>query len=215
MPTRGSTPRDRALPVALLVACAGVLVWSGISPYGRGTWVAEVFPVLLGAPLLALTFRRFRLTDLVYVAIFVHAVILMVGGHWTYARTPVGFWIRDLLDLSRNPWDRVGHLAQGFVPALLARELLLRLTPLRRGGWLFYIVLSICLGIAVLYEFIEWWGSLLTGAAAEDFLALQGDVWDTQWDMLLAGIGAVAAQLLLGRLHDRELARRGFVELDR
>jgi putative membrane protein len=209
------TARDRALPIALLAAGSGILVASGIAPYGRGTWLAEVFPVILGAPLLALTYRRFRLTDLVYVAIFAHAAILMIGGHWTYARTPVGYWIQQLFDLSRNPYDRIGHLAQGFVPALVSRELLLRLTPLRRGGWLFYLVLSVCLGIAALYELVEWWGALVSGSAADDFLATQGDVWDTQWDMFLAGIGAVAAQLLLARAHDRELAARGFVDIDR
>ena len=208
-----SRPSDR-LPAVLLAACAAVLAWSGIAPHGRGIWLAETFPVLIGVPLLMATYRRFRVTDLVYFVMFVHAVILMVGGHYTYARTPIGFWLQDLFDLARNPYDRIGHLAQGFVPALIGRELLLRKTPLAPGGWLFYIVLSIALGISACYELIEWWAALASGSAADDFLATQGDVWDTQWDMLLAGLGAAAAQILLGRVHDRQLARLGVARGD-
>jgi putative membrane protein len=198
------------LPVALLFATAAILVWSGVGPHDRLTWFLEVFPVLLGAPLLVATYRRFPLTHLVYSLIFVHAAILMIGGHYTYALTPVGFWMQEAFGFARNHYDRIGHLAQGFVPAMIARELLLRTSPLRRGGWLFFLVLSVCLAISVFYEFIEWWAALLSGSAADAFLATQGDVWDTQWDMLLAGLGATVAQLLLARLHDRELAARGF-----
>ena len=190
-----------------LAGAAVVLLWSGIGPYDRATWWLEVFPVLLGAPVLGLTARRFPLTPLLCGLLFLHAVILMVGGHYTYARVPIGFWAQEALGLARNHYDRVGHLAQGFVPAMLAREILLRRTPLRPRGWLFFLVLTTCLAFSAFYELIEWWTALLGGAAATDLLGTQGDVWDTQWDMFLAGIGALAAQLGLARLHDAQLAR--------
>ena len=190
------------------VAAAGaVLLWSGIAPHDRITWWLEVSPVLLGAPLLLATARRFPLTPLLYGLLFAHAVILMVGGHYTYARVPFGFWMQDVFDFARNHYDRIGHLAQGFVPAILAREILLRRTPLVPGGWLFLLVVSVCLAFSAFYEMLEWWTALLGGVAATDFLGTQGDVWDTQWDMFLAGVGATAALLLLSRLHDRQLAR--------
>jgi putative membrane protein len=189
-------------------AAAGVvLLWSGIAPHDRITWWLEVSPVLIGAPLLLATARRFPLTPLLYGLLFAHAVILMVGGHYTYARVPFGFWMQDAFDFARNHYDRIGHLAQGFVPAILAREILLRRTPLVPGGWLFLLVLSVCLAFSACYEMLEWWTALLGGVAATDFLGTQGDVWDTQWDMFLAGVGASAALLLLSRLHDRQLAR--------
>jgi putative membrane protein len=166
-----------------------------------------VSPVLIGAPLLLATARRFPLTPLLYGLLFAHAVILMVGGHYTYARVPFGFWMQDAFDFARNHYDRIGHLAQGFVPAILAREILLRRTPLVPGGWLFLLVLSVCLAFSAFYELLEWWTALLGGIAATDFLGTQGDVWDTQWDMFLAGVGAAAALLLLSRLHDKQLAR--------
>ncbi len=197
-------PRDR-LPLALLAATGVVLVVSGITPHDRLTWLLEVFPILAGVPLLVATYRRFPLTHLVYFLIFVHATILAIGGHYTYALTPVGFWLQEAFGFARNHYDRLGHLAQGFVPALVAREILLRKTPLQRGGWLFFLVLSVCLAISVFYEFIEWWAALLSTEASAAFLGTQGDVWDTQWDMFLAGVGALAAQLLLARRHDREL----------
>jgi len=193
-------------PVLLLAATAGVLAWSGAAPLERGTWYMEIAPVVLGVPILIATHRRFPLSPLLYRLLFVHAVILMVGGRYTYARVPLGFWVQDLLDLSRNHYDRLGHLAQGFVPAILAREVLLRRTTLRRGGWLFFLVTSICLAFSAFYELIEWWAALVGGDSAESFLGTQGDVWDTQWDMFLALIGALSAQLLLGRTHDRSLA---------
>ena len=183
------------------------LVVSGIRPYDRVTWILEVFPIFIGAPILIATRRRFPLTPLLYVLIFLHALILMLGGHYTYARVPLGFWIQDLLDLGRNHYDRLGHFAQGFVPAILAREVLLRKTPLRPGGWLFFLVTSVCLAFSAFYEFTEWWAAMLGGSAADAFLGTQGDVWDTQWDMFLALTGAITSQLLLGRLHDRQLAR--------
>jgi putative membrane protein len=165
-----------------------------------------VAPVLIAAPLLLATERRFPLTRLLYVLLFLHASILMLGGHYTYARVPAGFWVQDLFELGRNHYDRLGHFAQGFVPAILAREILLRRTPLRPGGWVFFLVLAVCLAFSAFYELLEWWSALLGGEAATDFLGTQGDVWDTQWDMFLAALGAVAAQLLLARRHDAALA---------
>jgi putative membrane protein len=199
----------RTEALVLLAAGALALALSGIAPASRGTWWLEIAPVLIAVPLLLLTARRFPLTPLAYRLIFIHALILMLGGHYTYARVPLGAWIQDWLDLSRNPYDRIGHFAQGFVPAIIARELLLRKTPLRPGGWLFAIVAAACLAISACYEFIEWWSALIGGASAEAFLGTQGDVWDTQWDMLMALVGALAAQISLARFHDRQLARLG------
>jgi putative membrane protein len=200
-----STPSDRAL-LALAAGVAATLVWSGIAPHDRATWWMEVAPVIAGVPLLAATRRRFPLTGLIYGLLAAHAVILLVGGHYTYARVPAFDWLRDALDLERNHYDRVGHFAQGFVPALLARELLLRTSPLRRGGWLVFLATCVALAFSALYELVEWWAALLGGAAADAFLGTQGDVWDSQWDMFLALVGAVSSQALLGRLHDRQLA---------
>jgi putative membrane protein len=194
-------------PVVLLVVVAVVVVVSGIRPYDRFTWYLEVAPIFIGAPVLVASCRRFPLTPLSYRLLALHAVILAVGGHYTYARVPVGFWLQELFDLSRNHYDRLGHFAQGFVPAILAREILLRRSPLVRGKWLFFIVTCICLAVSAFYEFIEWWSAVLGGEAADSFLGTQGDVWDTQWDMFLALLGAISAQLLLGRRHDGELSR--------
>jgi putative membrane protein len=179
---------------------------SGIAPFDRLTWWLEVAPVLLGLVILAATYRRFPLTALVYWLLFAHALLLVVGGHYTYARVPVGFAVQELLELSRNPYDRFGHFAQGFVPAMLAREIFLRLSPLRRGGWLLLVVTSVCLAFSALFELFEWGIAVLAGDGSVDYLALQGDPWDTQWDMFAALIGAVTAQLALGGLHDRALA---------
>jgi putative membrane protein len=161
--------------------------------------------VLIGVPLLVATFSAFRLSPLLYRLLFLHAVILAVGGHYTYANVPIGFWAQDLLELSRNHYDRIGHLAQGFIPAILAREILLRRSPLRRGRWLFFLVVCVCLAFSAFYELIEWCAALIGGDSAESFLGTQGDVWDTQWDMFLALLGALAAQCLLGRAHDRSM----------
>ena len=188
-----------------LLIFMAVLIWSAIAPYDRLTWWLEVAPALIALVLLAITWQRFPLTTLLYVLILIHSLILMVGGHYTYARVPAFDWLRDTFELSRNHYDRVGHLAQGFIPAMVARELLLRLTPLQRGGWLFFLVLCVCLAISAVYELIEWSAAMALGGSAEEFLALQGDEWDTQKDMALAGIGALAAQLGLARLHDRQL----------
>lgn len=190
----------------LLIVGAAIFVWSGFRPHDATTWVLEVFPIVLAMPVLIATRRRFPLTALAYRLIFVHAVILMVGGHYTYARVPLGFWAQHLFGFARNHYDRVGHFAQGFIPALIGREVLLRTSPLRPGKWLFVIVVAICLAISACYEFIEWWSAVIGGSAAADFLGTQGDVWDTQWDMFLAFVGAVVALLTLAREQDRELS---------
>jgi putative membrane protein len=199
--------RSPRYPLALLAVTAVLLAISAYHPYEMATWWMEVAPVFVAIPILLATYRRFPLTPLVYTLIFVHACILILGGHYTYARVPLGFWVQDLFGFARNHYDRLGHLAQGFIPAMVAREILLRRTPLTRGGWLFFIVCCVCLAISAGYEFIEWWAALIGGAGATEFLGTQGDVWDTQWDMLMALIGAIAAQLVLARIHDRQLAR--------
>ncbi|HJU64517.1 MAG TPA: DUF2238 domain-containing protein [Gemmatimonadaceae bacterium] len=192
--------------ISLLIVTLALLVASGVAPYDRATWVLEIFPIVIAIPLLAATRRRFPLTPLAYRLIFIHALILMLGGHYTYARVPLGFWIQDAFDLARNHYDRIGHFAQGFVPAIIAREILLRRSPLVPGKWLFFLVTAVCLSVSACYEFVEWWAAVIGGSAADAFLGTQGDVWDTQWDMFMALLGAVSAQLLLSRLHDRQLA---------
>ena len=194
-------------PLLLLALGVGLLVCSGVAPHDRFTWLLEVAPILIGVPILLATYRRFRLTPLAYRLLFVHALVLMVGGHYTYAEVPVGFWVRDAFGLTRNHYDRLGHFAQGFVPAIVMREILLRTSPLGRGKWLFALVTAVCLAVSAFYELVEWWTALATGEAATAFLGTQGDPWDTQWDMLWALVGAITAQLTLGRAHDRQLAR--------
>jgi putative membrane protein len=190
----------------LLASLAAAMLWSGIGPKERATWWLEVAPILVGIPILAATYRRFPLTPLAYVLICIHAVVLMIGGHYTYAGVPLFNWIRDAFGLARNHYDRVGHFAQGFVPAILAREILLRASPLRPGGWLFFLVCCVCLAVSALYELIEWWAALATSPeTGTAFLGTQGDVWDTQWDMFLALVGSVAAQLALSPFHQRQL----------
>ncbi len=183
-----------------------MLAWSAVDPHDYFTWLLEVLPALIGIPLLIVNYNKFRFTTLVYFLIAIHAMILMVGGHYTYAEVPLFNWIRDAWHLSRNHYDRVGHFAQGFVPAMIAREILLRKTPLRPGGWLGFIAVCICMALSVTYEFIEWWTALASGAASTAFLGTQGDVWDTQWDMFFATIGATCSVLLLSRVQDRQLA---------
>jgi putative membrane protein len=192
-------------PLVLLALTGLVLVGSGIRPFDRVTWWLEVAPILIGAPILVATFSRFRLSPLLYRLLFLHAVILMLGGHYTYARVPAGFWVQDWFDLSRNHYDRLGHLAQGFIPAILAREILIRLSPLDRGRWLSLFVVCMCLAFSAFYELVEWWAALIGGASSESFLGTQGDVWDTQWDMFLALVGTITALLVLARAHDRSL----------
>jgi len=203
-PGRSALDRRIELPI-LAAATAAILLLSGIRPYDRLTWAMEVSWVVVGLPVLMLTYRRFPLTTLLYRLLFLHAVILIIGGYYTYARVPLGFWFADLFHLARNDYDRLGHLVQGFVPAILAREILIRRSPLAGSRWLAFVVVCICLAFSAFFELIEWWSALIMGAAADAYLATQGDVWDTQADMLCALIGAIAAVTFLSRLHDRQL----------
>ena len=198
-----ATRTELAVLLALVVA---LLVWSGVAPADRLTWLMEVVWVLAAIPLLVATYRRAPLTRLLYWLVAGHAVLLIVGGHYTYAEVPLGFWVRDAFELSRNHYDRLGHFVQGFVPAILAREVLLRNTPLRPGGWLSYLCVAAALSFSAFFEMIEWWAALVWGGAADAFLATQGDVWDTQWDMFLALCGSIVSLSLFARLHDRQLA---------
>jgi putative membrane protein len=195
--------RTLALYSAALLA---LLALSGWRPYELLTWAMEVAPVVIVLVVLWASHRRFPLTRLLYALIFVHAIVLMLGGHYSYARVPLGDWMQGAFGLARNPYDGIGHFAQGFIPAIAARELLLRHTRLERGGWLFVVVTAVCLAISALYELIEWGAAVALGQGAEEFLGTQGDPWDTQKDMALAWLGAMAAQLLLARVHDRQLA---------
>ena len=196
----------KRLHLMLLFLASIVFVWSAIHPHDLFTWFLEVAPAIIAAVILALTYGRFTLTNLAYTLIAAHACILMIGGHYTYAEVPLFNWIRDHFQLSRNHYDRVGHFAQGFVPAIVAREILLRL-PLKKGKLLLFVVVSICLAISASYELIEFLVSVMTGSAGDAFLGTQGDPWDTQEDMAMALVGALAALFLLGRWHDRQLAR--------
>jgi len=201
-----SSARSAGLEAPLWIGIVtAALALSAIDPHDRLTWWLEVLPVFIAAAVLVVTARSFPMTSLAYRLIAVHALVLILGGHYTYAQVPLGFWAQDAFDLARNHYDRLGHFVQGFVPAIIAREILLRRSPLVRGKWLAFIVCCICLAISACYEFIEWWTALIGGGTAEAFLGTQGDVWDTQWDMFLALNGSIAAQLLLSRIHDRQL----------
>lgn len=192
----------------LLLAVVGVtLVVSRIGSYDPLTWFLEIVPILIIAPVLMITYGKFPLTPLLYRLLLVHALILILGGHYTYARVPVGYWFQDLLDLSRNHYDRLGHFAQGFIPAILVREILLRRSPLVRGKWLFFLTVSVCLAFSAFYEFTEWWAAVAGGESADNFLGTQGDIWDTQWDMFLALVGAITSQMILSRAHDKQLEK--------
>jgi putative membrane protein len=184
-----------------------VFTWSAIAPYDRVTWWLEVTPAILGFAVLAATRRRFPLTALAYVLILIHATILMVGGHYTYAEVPLGEWVQAWAGSGRNDYDKLGHFAQGFIPAVIARELLVRNKVVSRRGWLSFLVVCICLAISAFYELIEWWAALASREAAEAFLGTQGYEWDTQSDMLWALSGALLALFLLSRLHDRQIAK--------
>lgn len=182
-----------------------VLVWSGFEPKDFVTWCLEVFPAVVGAAVLWFTRERFPLTPLLYALILVHCVILMVGGHYTYAEVPIGDWLRDAFDGTRNNYDKLGHLAQGFVPALIARELVIRKNVFNSARWRDFFIVSFCLGFSAFYELIEWWVALLSDEAADSFLGTQGYIWDTQSDMGIALLGAILALLLLSKLHDKQL----------
>jgi putative membrane protein len=207
MPGAWPWPRDLVWITAIVIPA---LALSGVEPHDRLTWYLEIFPVAIALPVLYLTARRFPLTPLLYWLIGFHCLVLILGSHYTYARVPLGFWVQDLFDFSRNHYDRFGHIMQGFVPAIAVREILKRLSPLKGGGWLGFLTVMTCLAISAMYEFLEWWIAVAAGIAADSFLATQGDVWDTQWDMFLALCGATVAVLTLSRTHDRALARMGF-----
>ena len=198
----------RALWIAVFLV---VLTWSGIGPHDYLTWGLEVFPAILGGVVMWFTRERFPLTTLLYTLILIHCVILMVGGHYTYAEVPLGEWLRELTDGTRNNYDKLGHFVQGFVPAMIARELMIRLNVFNSIAWRNFFIICFCLGFSAFYELIEWWVALLSDEAADSFLGTQGYIWDTQSDMGWALFGAVLALALLGRMHDRQLRNRGFV----
>ena len=205
----GAGTASAKLPVTLLVLVVVALAASGIAPYDRGTWVMEVAPVFIAVPILAFTWRPFPLSDMLYVLIALHALVLIVGGLYTYARVPLGFWMQDWLHLSRNPYDRVGHFMQGFVPALVAREILLRGGFLRSRGMTAFLAICVAMAISACYELVEWAAALALGQGADEFLGTQGDPWDTQEDMFMALIGSTVAMAGFSRLHDARMARIG------
>lgn len=196
-------------PLVLLAILTPVLVLTLIyCRAGRLNWLLEVGPALLAFLALALTYRKMRLSDYCYVCVFLHTLVLVYGGYYTYAETPLGNWAKETFDLSRNHYDRVGHLALGFFPVCIIKEVLLRVTPLRRGGWFYFLVLSVVLAAAAAYELIEWWSTYwVAPEVGQAFLGSQGDPWDAQWDMFLGLIGGAAGLLLLGRIHDRSMGR--------
>jgi putative membrane protein len=198
------TPRPLMARSILIFVCLA-LVLSGIGARDKLTWLLEVIWVIVAVPLVIWRWRTFPLTQLLSVALVLHAVVLMYGGHYTYAETPLGNWVREILDLQRNHYDRLGHFMQGFVPAILVRELLLRTSPLKRGVWLSVLSVCACLAFSAFFEMIEWWSALLWGGKADAFLATQGDVWDTQWDMFLCLCGAILSPICFASWHDRQL----------
>lgn len=193
--------------IALLVSFVAALIWSGYSPVDRFVWVLEVMPAVIGAVVLTVIYPRIKLTMLVYFLIWLHALVLLIGGHWTYAEMPLFNWLRDEYGLARNYYDRVGHVFQGLVPAMITREIFIRARVVRGQIWQYFLVCCVVLAISAFYEFVEWWVAVASGEAAVAFLATQGDVWDTQWDMFLALCGAAIVQLVFGRWHDRQLAQ--------
>lgn len=199
-------PRERSLS-ALLLLVMGLMAITAISPYDRSTWLMEVAPILIAAPVLLFTYRRFPLTTILYILIALHAVVLICGGAYTYARVPLGYWLQEFFSLSRNPYDRIGHFMQGFVPALVAREVLIRGGYVTNRRMTTFLCLCIAMAISAWYELIEWGAAVALGQAADDFLGTQGDPWDTQWDMFMCFIGAVTALLALSGLHDRQLEK--------
>jgi putative membrane protein len=193
----------------LMAALVAILLVTAINPHDYPTWFLEVAPVLIALPLLWLAARHMPLTSLLCWLILLHGLVLMVGGHYTYAQVPAGFWVQDWFGFERNHYDRLGHFLQGFEPAILAREILLRKNVVRRGGWLVLFVVAVTLAFSAVYELIEWLVALISEEAAESFLGTQGDVWDTQWDMFMCLLGSLAALGLLSGLHDRQLAAKG------
>src|SRR6476659_7498726 len=201
--------RPSCSEIALLASMVGLLIWSVIHPHDRFTWWLETAPIFIGVPVLISLYSTLRLTPLSYTLVWLHCLILMLGGHYTYAQVPLGFWMEGWLGFTRNNYDRIGHLAQGFIPAMLAREILIRRSPLAGNRWLPFMVICFCLAFSAFYGLIEFWTALSAGGAATDFLGTQGDVWDTQWDMPLGRIGSIVSRLTLSWLQDRQLAGRG------
>ena len=202
---------SQVLRIAWIGLFSAVLVWSAIEPKDLFTWFLEVLPALIGAVVLWVTRKSYPLTTLTYALILVHCIILMIGGHYTYAEVPLGEWLRELFDQSRNNYDKLGHFAQGFVPAIIAREIVIRQSVFNSMRWRNFFIVCFCLGFSAFYELIEWWVALLSSEAADSFLGTQGYIWDTQSDMGLALLGAILALLLLGRLHDGQLRKMGIV----
>ena len=208
--------RKKGAPIKYLwiTVFTAVFVWSGIEPKDRLTWVLEVLPAVIAVVIMAFSYRSFRLTPLLYLLILLHCIILMIGGHYTYAEVPLFDDLKEVFGFTRNNYDKVGHIAQGFVPALVAREIIIRKEVINGAAWRTFFILSVCLAISALYEIIEWWVALLSDEAADSFLGTQGYTWDTQSDMGWALSGAILALVALGRLHDRQLRKRGFVPKD-
>jgi len=207
--------KDIRYHTILLLIFGIVFIWSMISPKDYFTWFLEVLPAIIGVLVLILTFKRFPFTKFTYALILLHCCILMVGGHYTYAEMPLFDWIKEVFHQSRNNYDKVGHFAQGFVPAIISRELLIRMKVINGKGWLHFVVLSICVSMSAAYEFIEWFAALIIGEASDSFLGTQGYVWDTQSDMLYATIGAIAALILLSKIHDKKINEIAGCEKDR
>ena len=201
------TTRDTKLHIILLLSLAAVFIWSFVGCFDLFTWFLEALPVMIGAAVLILVYWKFRFTSFTYTLIWLHAIILLVGAHYTYCRMPLFNWIRDAFELSRNHYDRIGHLAQGFVPAIIVREVLLRKSPLQRGLWLFSIIVCFCLAVGAFFELFEWLIAIAKGDHAGTLLATQGDIWDTQKDMALCLVGAVISLVTLSKLHDRALKK--------
>lgn len=189
----------------LLISLFVILIYSGINPYDRFTWFLEVFPVIIVSIVLIVTYKKFKFTNFVYILMWIHGIILIVGGYYTYAEMPLFNWMRDTFDLSRNYYDRLGHFAQGFIPAIVSREVFIRNKIIKNKAWINFIVIAICLAISASYEIIEFAVARITGEGATAFLGTQGDIWDTQWDMLFALIGSILSVMMLGKYHDRLL----------
>lgn len=202
---RTSPPSDHRLPIALLAFTIALLVWSGIRPHDYPTWALEVFPAVAGLVVLIVTYRRFPLTPLAYCLIAAHMALLIVGGHYTYAEVPIGNWARDTFHLSRNHYDRLGHFIQGFTPAIIAREVLVRNQVIAKPGWLPFIVVCVCTAISGVYELVEWAVAEVDQSGSAAFLGTQGDIWDTQKDIALCLVGATLSVLMLSRCHQRQI----------
>lgn len=195
------------LHIVLLIIFFIVFIWSAVNPKNLFTWFLEVLPAVIGVIVITITYSKFRFTTFVYVLILIHTIILMVGGHYTYAEMPLFNWIRDTFNLSRNYYDRLGHFAQGFIPAFIAKEVLIKKSYLKRSKMLNFLIICICLSISASYELLEWGVAKATGTAADAFLGTQGDVWDTQWDMFLALIGSIVSASVFGKVHDKYIEK--------